>query len=69
LNFKQWIVTIINDIFFFLLMRGEPTLAYQVLQLAENYLGARNDPTDYYLTKYTGMMANDEELCLQMEVN
>ena len=51
LNFKQWLVTVVNDCFFFALNKGEPVLAFQILKIAESYFCAKTDPTDYYMTK------------------
>ena len=53
----------VNDCFYFLLHRGEPLLAYQILKVAESYFASRNDMTEYYVTKQTG------ERNLHLEVN
>ena len=67
LNFKQWLITIVNDAFFFVLNRSEPLLALQILKIAESYFASKNDPSDYYIQKHVGKQ--DEEAVLYMEVN
>ena len=51
LNMKQWLVTLMQDCFFFLLQEGEPILAYHAIKYAENYFAARNDSVDYYINR------------------
>lgn len=55
LNFKQWLLTVVNDCFFFLMHKQEPLLAYYILKISENYFGCRNDPTDYYIQRMAGL--------------
>ena len=75
-NFKQWLLTIVNDCFYFMLYQGEPILAFQILKFAENYFSAKNDTTEYYLhqtiqiePKTGGKQQAKEEKVVQMEVN
>jgi len=67
LNFKQWILTVVNDCFFFLMNKQEPLLAYYILKISENYFGCRNDPTDYYIQRMVGSEELKQQT--QMEVN
>jgi hypothetical protein len=49
LNFKLWLITIVNDTFWFLLTEGEPVMAYEVIKIAESYFADKNDSRFFYL--------------------
>ena len=51
LNLKQWLVTIVNDCFFFLMNKNQPILAFVCLKIAESYFCQMNDPNEYYIIK------------------
>lgn len=65
LNFKQWLLTLVNDCFYFLLHEGEPILAFEALKFAESYFCSQNDTTEYYLHQTVG----EKDETVQMEVN
>jgi len=65
----MWLVTVTNDCFFFLMKAGQPVLAFLVLKIAESYFSYKNESTDFFLLQNTGVHENDDEICLQMEIN
>jgi hypothetical protein len=37
LNYYQWLVTVVNDCFFYFLKSSEPVYAFHALRMAESY--------------------------------
>jgi len=37
LNYYQWLITVVNDTFFYFLKKSEPIYAFHALRMAEGY--------------------------------